>query len=428
MQDSYIVRGGHILDPASNRDEIGDLFISDGVLVDRAPAGARELDARGRLVVPGLIDLHVHLREPGGEENETIATGSLAAARGGFTTVVAMPNTQPPHDTAETVALVKRRGAEVGLTRVLPTGAITLGRKGLVLTDMAALKAAGAVAFTDDGSTVQDDAIMEAAMREAARLGLPLMDHAQDNLVERKGGVMHEGEVSRRFGLPGIPSSAEERIIRRDIDLAAKTGVRLHIQHVTSAEGAAAIRDARARGLPVTGELTPHHLALCDENIDPENADYKMNPPLRSQHDRTALIHACLEDTLSCFATDHAPHSAEKKARGFLKGPFGLVGLETAIGVTWTELVERGLLTPHAWLVRWTLEPARILGWPAPTLTPGARADVVILDTASRWTVDRAALASKSKNTPFHGRSLRGRAAATLCGGRLVWERRASQP
>lgn len=422
MQKSFILRGGQILDPASGRDEIGDLFIENGLVVERPAADARVVEASGLLVVPGLIDLHVHLREPGGEDNETIATGSAAAARGGFTTIVAMPNTQPPHDSAETVALVKRRGEEAGLTRVLPSGAITLGRKGQTLTDMTALKAAGVVAFTDDGSTVQDDALMEAAMREAARLGLPLMDHAQDNLIERQGGVMHEGEVSRRFGLPGIPTIAEERIIRRDIELARKTGAHLHIQHVTSAAGAAAIREARARGLNVTGELTPHHLALCDEDIDPGNANYKMNPPLRSQRDRTALIHACLDNTFSCFATDHAPHSAEKKARGFLKAPFGLVGLETAIGITWTELVERGLLTPMNWISRWTLEPARILGFPQPTLAPGAVADVALLDVATPWTVDREKLASKSKNTPFHGRTLRGRAVATFLAGQLVWK------
>ncbi len=421
MDQPLIIRGGRILDPSTGRDGVADLFVAEGRTVEREPAGARIVDATGCLVVPGLIDLHVHLREPGGEENETIATGSLAAARGGFTTVVAMPNTKPAHDTAETVALVKRRGDEAGLTRVLPSGAITLERKGKILTDMAALKAAGAVAFTDDGSTVQDDAVMEAALREAARLGLPLMDHAQDNLVERQGGVMHEGDMSRRFGFPGIPSSAEERIIRRDIELAARTGAHLHIQHVTSAEGAAAIREARARGLPVTGELTPHHLALCDEDIDPDNADFKMNPPLRSRADRTALIKACLDGTLSCFATDHAPHSAEKKARGFLKGPFGLVGLETAIGITWTELVEKGLLTPRDWLVRWTVEPARILNRPPPTLAAGAPADLVVIDITHPWTVDRAALASKSKNTPFHGRTLIGRAVATVYAGRLIW-------
>ncbi len=425
MDQPLIIRGGHILDPSTGRDGVADLFVSEGRLVEHAPTEARIVEASGCLVVPGLIDLHVHLREPGGEENETIATGSLAAARGGFTTVVAMPNTKPAHDTAETVAYVKRRGEETSLTRVLPTGAITLERKGKTLTDMAALKAAGAVAFTDDGSTVQDDAVMEAAMREAARMGLPLMDHAQDNLIERQGGVMHEGAMSRKFGFPGIPSSAEERIIRRDIELAARTGARLHIQHVTSAEGAAAIREARARGLPVTGELTPHHLALCDEDIDPGNADFKMNPPLRSRADQTALIKACLDGSLSCFATDHAPHSAEKKARGFLKGPFGLVGLETAIGITWTELVEKGLLTPRDWLVRWTTEPARILRLPPPTLAAGAPADLVVIDISHPWTVDRAALASKSRNTPFHGRTLIGRAVATVYAGRLIWLDRA---
>lgn len=424
MEPAFILRHGRLLDPATGQDEIRDLFIENGRITDRAPAGARELEARGLLVTPGLIDLHVHLREPGGEENETIATGSRAAARGGFTTVVAMPNTKPSHDTADTVAFVKRRGEEAGLTRVLPSGAITLERKGKVLTDMAALKAAGAVAVTDDGSTVQDDTVMEAAMREAARLGLPLMDHAQDNLVERQGGVMHEGEMSRKFGYPGIPSAAEERIVRRDIELAARTGVRLHIQHVTAREGAAAIREARARGLPVTGELTPHHLALCDEDIDPANADFKMNPPLRGRADRAELIKACVEGALSCFATDHAPHSAEKKARGFLKGPFGLVGLETAVGITWSELVEKGLLTPLDWLVRWTVNPARVLGRPDPTLAPGAPADVVMLEVNQPWTVDRDHLVSKSKNTPFHGRTLRGRAVTTLLAGRLVWEAR----
>jgi dihydroorotase len=333
-----------------------------------------------------------------------------------------MPNTKPSHDNVETVAYVARRGREVGLTRVLPSGALTLGRKGQQPAPLAALRDAGAVAFTDDGSTVQDDAVMEQVMREAARLGMVLMDHAQDNLIERQGGVMHEGDVSRRHGLPGIPTWAEERIIRRDIELAGKTGCALHIQHVTSAAGAQAIREGRARGVRVTGELTPHHLALCDADIDPADANYKMNPPLRSCEDRAALVEALRDGTLGCFATDHAPHSAERKALGFLKGPFGLVGLETAVGLTWSELVEKGLLTPRDWLVRWTVEPARILGLPAPTLQAGAPADLAVLDITRPWTVDRAALVSRSKNTPFHGRVLRGRAVVTVCAGRLTWE------
>ena len=421
MADSFILKGGRVLDPTTGADETRDVFISDGVIADRAPSGAREIDASGRLVTPGLIDLHVHLREPGGEENETLETGSRAAARGGFTTIVAMPNTRPPHDTVETVSFVARRGREIGLTRILPSGAITVGRKGQELTNLAALAGAGAVAFTDDGSTVQNDDLMRRAMDVVRDLGRPLMDHAQDNLIERQGGVMHDGEVSKRLGLPGIPTLAEERIIRRDIELAEATGVALHIQHVTSRVGAELIRAARARGLRVTGELTPHHLALCDEDIDPANTSFKMNPPLRSRDDREALERAVLGGALSCFATDHAPHSADKKARGFLKAPFGLIGLETAIGITWTHLVRSGKMDPMSWLRRWTSEPARILGRPAPSLAPGAVADVILIDTTTPWIVHPNEFATKSHNTPFTGRTLHGRAVATWLEGRNVW-------
>lgn len=423
MSHRILIRNGRILDPATKQDAVGDLYIENGLVAAppaTLPAGVKIMDATGCLVTPGLIDLHVHLREPGGEENETIDTGSLSAAAGGFTTIVAMPNTRPSHDTAETVAYVARRGREVGLTRVLPSGSITKERKGKELTDFMALRDAGACAFTDDGSTVQDDAVMEAAMRAAAKLDMVIMDHAQDNLIERQGGVMHEGAYSRQFGFPGIPSFAEERIIKRDIDLAAKTGCALHIQHVTSREGVLAITEGRAKGVRVTGELTPHHLALCDADIHPDNANYKMNPPLRSAADREALIQKCLEGALGCFATDHAPHSADKKARGFLKAPFGIVGLETAIGVTYTRLVKPGLLDLMGWLHRWTVEPARILGLPSPSLAPGSVADVVVIDVANPWRVTAAELKSKSKNTPFDNWELYGRARTTILGGRVV--------
>lgn len=426
MSEAFILAGGRVLDPATGEDAVRDLFIAAGRIAPRAPDGAHVIDARGRLVIPGLIDLHVHLREPGGEENETLETGSRAAARGGFTTIVAMPNTRPPHDTPETVAYVAKRGAEIGLARILPSGAITVGRKGRELANLAALAGAGAVAFTDDGSTVQDDALMRRAMDVARDLDRPIMDHAQDNLIERQGGVMHEGEVSRRHGLPGIPTHAEERVIRRDLELAEATGVVLHIQHVTSAAGAELIRAARARGLRVTGELTPHHLALCDEDIDPANSNFKMNPPLRTRADRAALEAALLDGTLSCFATDHAPHSADKKARGFLKAPFGIVGLETAIGVTWTRLVRAGRMTPIEWLRRWTTEPARIIRLPPPTLVPGAPADVVLMDADTPWVVHPNEFETKSHNTPFANWTLYGRATATWLGGRAVW--RVSKP
>ena len=419
MHESLILKGGRVLDPSSGRDEVADVYISDGVIASRAPVGARVVDVRGLVVTPGLIDLHVHLREPGGEEAETIETGSLAAARGGFTTIVAMPNTKPSYDTPEVVSRVKARGLEVGLTHVLPSGAITRERKGREITDFAALKAAGVVALTDDGSTVQDDVVMEQAMRLAAALDLVIMDHAQDNLIERQGGVMHEGEYSRKFGLPGIPTHAETRIIARDIDLAEKTGCALHIQHVTSAEGADLIRRGRARGVRVTGELTPHHLVLCDADIDPANANFKMNPPLRSAKDREALVDALCDGTLSCFATDHAPHSAEKKARGFLKAPFGLVGLETAIGLTYSTLVQKGRMGLMSWLQRWTVEPAKIVGLPVPSLATGSEANIAVLDLETPWRVEASAFASKSKNTPFDGWMLTGRAISTILGGLL---------
>lgn len=423
MSNTIHIRGGRIVDPAANRDEPGDLFIRNGLIADAPPVpppDTERIDARGLVVVPGLIDLHVHLREPGGEDSETIETGSRAAARGGFTTVVAMPNTRPPLDAPERVAFVKERGDQIGLVTVIPTGCITRGREGRALADLSALVKAGAGALTDDGSTVPSDDLMRNAMLAAFELGVTLMDHAEDRDLERKG-VMHQGDFSKHWNIRGIPSEAEVRIVRRDIELARQTGCRLHIQHVSAAESVVLIHKARQLGGPVSGELTPHHLALTDADVRPGDANFKMNPPLRAAGDRAALIAGVCDGTLQAFATDHAPHTASSKALGFLQAPPGIVGLETAVGITYTDLVLKNLMSLADWVRRWTVGPARVLGIPEPGLRPGAVADVSILDLDSEWVVRPEAFLSKSRNTPFGGRRLVGRAAYTIRHGVVTW-------
>jgi len=419
------IQGARVIDPAAGLDRTMNLLVEEGILKPAPPTpppGIPVLTGDGHVVTPGLIDIHVHLREPGGEQAETIETGSRAAARGGFTTIVAMPNTTPPLDTPELTRWVLEQGRAAGHAQVLPAPCITVGRAGLAVADLRAMAEAGAAAFTDDGCTVQDDAVMAEAMRLARELDVTIMDHAQDRNIELQGGVMHEGEVSRRFGLPGIPTLAEARTIARDIRLAEETGCAVHIQHVTSREGVDEIRAARQKGLRVSGELSPHHLALADTDIDADDADYKMNPPLRSEEDREALRAALLDGTLELFATDHAPHPAARKAEGFLTAPFGVVGLETAVGVTYTELVAPGLMDLRTFVERWTVKPARVLGLAEPTLREGAPANLTVLDLHSPWVVQPEAFASLSRNTPFKGRTLTGRAVLTCCNGITTWQ------
>jgi len=417
-----IVTGGRVLDPAAGTDGPGEVWIADGRIVPTGSFprdGAETIDASGRLVAPALVDLHVHLREPGNDAAETIASGTRAAAAGGFQAVVAMPNTTPPLDDPALVRFQIETARAAGFADVVPSACLTRGRKGDEVADLDALAAAGAGVFTDDGSTVMDDAVMREAMRRAAAIGLAVMDHAQDHDAERRG-VMHEGGRSRALGLPGIPAGAETRIVERDIRLARETGCRLHIQHISGRDALEAVRRAAAEGVPVTAEVTPHHLVLCDDDIREPDPSYKMNPPLRSAADRRALEDAIVDGSITCLATDHAPHTAEAKARGFLHAPFGILGLETAVGVTWDRLVRSGRMTPLEWLRRWTTGPAAVLRRPPPSLAPGVPANVAILDVDTEWTVDPSAFFSRSRNTPFAGWTLHARPAVTIHNGRVV--------
>ena len=421
---SWYIRGGRIVDPATNRDEVGDLFIKDGLILTLPPHPPREatvVDGTGLIVAPGLIDLHVHLREPGGENAETVESGSAAAAHGGFTTIVSMPNTNPAIDSPEQIRLIQRLSAACGLVKVLPAGCITSRRKGHSLADLEGMAAAGAIAFTDDGATVADTSLMRSAMKAARQLGIPVMEHALDPAIAGNG-VMHEGACSKALNLPGIPSAAETEIVKRDIELAAETGCAVHIQHVSASGSIEAIHDAMARGLPVSCEVTPHHIALCEADVRIDNTATKVSPPLGSLIDRDNLRNAIKNGIAGALATDHAPHTASSKDLAFVKAPFGMTGLETAVGVTYTILVKTGIITLVDWLRLWTTGPAGILKRPPPSLKTGCPADVVLLDLESGWTVRPCNFLSKSSNSPFKGRELTGSAVLTICDGRLTWD------
>jgi dihydroorotase len=415
-----------VIDPAGGRDGIADIYLRDGLIVPMppdVPAGTIRLDARGLVVTPGLTDLHVHLREPGNESAETVESGCRAAARGGFTRVVAMPNTDPPADTPASIRRILDASGHCRLARVLPAAAMTVGRAGREPAPLAELAAAGAVAFTDDGTTVADDALMERILRIAAGTGRPVLDHAQDPALAA-GGVVRDGAAARRWGLPGIPAEAEARAVRRDLRLAAQTGCRIHIQHVSCAETADMIRAAAAAGIPVSAEATPHHLALCEADLNPDNANFKMNPPLGTARDREALLLAVAAGVIQALATDHAPHRREDKDRGFLLAPFGVVGLETAVPVTYTRLVRTGRMGLAEWVRRWTTGPAAVLGLDPPSLAPGSAADIAVFDLDTPWVIRSDGFLSKSGNTPFEGESVVGQAVWTFCAGRMTWNAR----
>ncbi|MBI4574991.1 MAG: dihydroorotase [Planctomycetes bacterium] len=418
-----VVRGGRVIDPAEGLDRVADVLIEDGRVRGVGPAGTpadQVIDARGRWVVPGLIDMHVHLREPGQEEVETIASGCEAAVRGGFTTVVAMPNTDPAVDSEASAEFVILQAARAARARVLPVGAITKGRRGEELSEMAGLVRGGAVAFSDDGSTVRSAEVMRQGLLYARMLGRPVIAHQEDADLNG-GGVMHAGRVSVVLGLPGKSSASEEITVARDIKLAEVTGAHLHCAHVSTAGTVDLVRRAKARGLRVTAEVTPHHLSLTDECVRGFDSVYKMCPPLRTAEDVEALREGLRDGTIDAIASDHAPHSPEEKEVEFSLAPDGVIGLETTLGVVLTDLVHEGRLGPARAIEAMTAAPARILGIQRGTLRPGCDADLTVIDPELRWEVDPSRFASKSRNCPFAGRTLTGRAVSTVVGGRVVW-------
>ncbi len=426
QSENLLIRGGRIIDPSQGIDAVGDLFISDGKIawlsVQKArplPDNYQAIEGRGMMVCAGFIDLHCHLRQPGFEEKETIATGTRAAAKGGFTTVCCMPNTKPPVDKASVVEYIVNLAASEGVVRVLPIGCITKGREGRKLADFGELSASGAVAFSDDGSPVMDSSVMCDALEYSHTLGLPIIDHCEDPAFSQDG-VMNEGAVSKRLGLRGMPAAAEESMVARDIRLARLTGGRLHIAHVSTAGSVKLIRSAKEEGLAVTAEATPHHLTLTEEKVFGFNTNAKVNPPLRMAEDVEALIEGLKAGVIEAIATDHAPHIVKDKSCDFKKAACGISGFETALG-SLMGLVHKGKLDLTTLISKLTCEPATFLRRnDIGTLKRGAAADVVIFDPNEEWVVNPGEFVSKGRNTPLSGSLLKGKVVATIVGGLVV--------
>lgn len=434
-----VIRNGRIIDPANKRDGVGDLAIVDGRIADLSAIPARnashsvaggrnpqsemeEVDAAGLVVAPGLIDLHVHLREPGFGWKETIETGARAAAAGGFTTIVCMPNTSPVADSPSTIAWIKDRAAEVACVNVLPAGAISKGLAGEELAPIGSLAQAGVVAITDDGRCVQNNELMRRAVEYARMVGLPVFDHCQDyNLVGN--GAVHEGYWSTLLGLPGWPSAGEEAIVMRNVLLAELCDHHIHCQHISAAGSVRILREARARGVKVSGEVCPHHIALTDAAIENFDTNCKMNPPLRAKEDIAALLEGIADSTIGILCSDHAPHAQFEKEVEFDAAPFGIVGLETELGLFLDLLVHKNKTIELPRLIQmFTVNPATLLQIEAGTLSVGRAADVTLIDPELEWTFEVAASQSISRNTPFDGWKLKGRAVRTIVGGRTVWK------
>ncbi len=421
-----VIRNGRVIDPASQTDQIADVLIADGRIVGVAPsltASAGEVfDATGLVVAPGFIDMHVHLREPGFEHAETSESGARAAAAGGFTSVCAMPNTKPVNDCATVTSYIVERARRLAPVNVFPIGAITKGSAGEELATIGAMKAAGAVAISDDGLPVMNARVMRRAMEFARSYDLPIIQHCED-LTLSAGGDMHEGARSVRWGLRGIPAASEDAMVARDLVLAELTGARYHVAHISTRNAVAMVDYARRHGLPVTCEAAPHHFSLADEDMVAYDSDYKMKPPLRSTRDRAALVEAIADGAVSAIATDHAPHAGSEKMQEFERCPFGIIGLETALGLALDRLVHSGKITVTRLVELFTTGPESIVRLGRGTLAPGAPADVTIFSTELDWAYDVNQSFSRSRNSPFHGRTFRGGPVATIVNGEFAWRR-----
>ncbi len=434
-----LIKRGYVIDPASGREGQYDVLIDAErirriepelalVEVERLAKEEKKqlvvIDAEGMYVMPGFIDLHVHLREPGYEYKETIASGAKAAAAGGFTTICPMPNTKPATDRADRIKLVLEKAEQEAVVNILPIGAITMEQAGNELVNVTELKAAGAVALSEDGKSVMDTALYMEAMRQASNNKIPIFAHCEDKSLAGKG-VINAGKKAMKLGLSGISNAVEDIITARDIIMAKESGVQLHLCHISTGDSVKMLKAAKMEGLPVTGEVCPHHFILSDEDIKSDDADYKMNPPLRSPEDVVALKLALQEDVIDVIATDHAPHSKEEKAKSFADAPFGIVGLETAFALSFTELVQKGYLSLSKLVEKMSVNPARVLGIDRGCIEAGRVADLVIADTEEVYCIDKDTFNSKGKNTPFQGRRVQGRIISTFVAGEIVYNRKA---
>lgn len=421
---TILIKNGRLINPSENLDKVMDIFVEDGIIKEKAESIEKQadtvIDAAGCYVMPGLIDLHVHFRDPGLTYKEDIETGSRAAAKGGFTTVCCMPNTKPVVDNVETVKYIIEKGEKTGLTNVLPVGAVTKNMAGVEITDVEELKKAGICAISEDGKSVMNSGVYRKAMKNAAKANVPVLAHCEDiNLVE--GGVINLGDKSSELGVKGISNAVEDVIAMRDIMLAKETGATLHLCHCSTKDSVEMVKRAKEEGIKVTAEVCPHHFSMCSDDITSNDGNFKMNPPLRAREDMEALIKGLQDDIMDVISTDHAPHSAEEKAKDLEHAPFGIVGLETSVALTVTNLVKKGYLTPMQMAAKMSYNPAKVLGIPKGTLDEGKIADITIIDPDKEYTIDVNTFESKGKNTPFDGYKVSGEVEYTILNGKVVY-------